>query len=134
MITYNAKTFLTLQESSTVLNMTVDALRQRIARGVLTPIKISSRLCLDAETVANFHSQRTGLPRLETAKEFNKEEFIAESEALRILGRSKYYLRPLIAKGKIKAFISSEGVRFIPKSALDKFILGDAHNDLAYSL
>lgn len=123
MIQYEGKTLLTTQEACTVLNRSMEALRQMIYRNRFKKHKIGSRIYLDNDEVLTFHPRKAGLPSFEKLNGIAQhEKFYTLHEVQSLLNYTPNYLKTLIKAGKLDGCCTADNQILIPKKSLDKFI------------
>lgn len=123
MIQYEGKTLLTTQEACTVLNRSMEALRQMIYRNRFSKHKIGSRIYLDNDEVISFHPKKAGLPSFEKLNgDAKHEKFFTFTHVQTLLNYTPNYLKALIKSGKLIGYCTADNQILIPKKSLDKFM------------
>lgn len=122
MIQYEDKTWLTTQEACSVLNRSMEALRQMIYRKKFTMKKIGSRIYLDNIEVMAYFPKKMGLPSFETLDNPEDEKYFTLDHVIGLLNYSRVYLKTLIKNGKLKAYCTADGQFLIPKQSLDNYM------------
>jgi len=123
MIQYEGKTLLTTQEACTVLNRSMEALRQMIYRGRFSKQKIGSRIYLDNAEIMTFHSRKAGFPSFEELGDLSQhEKFYTLIEVQSLLNYTPNYLKTLIKSGRLEGYCTADNQILIPKKSLDKFM------------
>ena len=123
MIQWEGKTLLTTQEACTILNQSMEALRQLIYRGRFTGRKIGARLYLDNDEVLTFYPCKAGLPSFEKLNGSSQgEKFYTLIEVQTLLNYTPNYLKTLIKADKLIGYCTADNQILIPKNSLDKFL------------
>lgn len=122
MLQHNNRTLLTTQEACSMLNHSVESLRQLIWRGRFKKHKIRSRIYLDHDEVCSFYSRKLKLPSFEDLDgDKRSEEFFSLEKVRAMVNYTPSYLRALIKKKELIAYATVDGQILIPKSSLDQF-------------